>query len=62
MCGKKIFKSKSLTFEDVDVSKNREAANEMVIKSGLGGIQVIGINGNIIVGFDQATIDKLIGA
>ncbi len=59
---KKYLTSKNVKFEEVDVSKNREAAYEMVKKSGQRGVPVIDINGSIIVGFDQATIDKLIHA
>ena len=57
---KKYLTSKNIAFEDLDVSKNREAAAEMVKKSGQRGVPVIEINGNFIVGFDQATIDKLL--
>jgi glutaredoxin len=57
---KKYLKSKSVAFEDIDVSRDREAASEMVRKSGQRGVPVIDINGNIIVGFNQATIDRLI--
>ena len=32
---------------------------EMIKKSGQRGVPVIDINGKIIVGFDQARIDKL---
>ena len=59
---KKYLTSKNVPFEDLDVSRNREAAMEMVHKSGQRGVPVIEINGNIIVGFDQATIDRLISA
>lgn len=57
---KNYLKSKNVQFEEVDVSKNREAAMEMVQKSGQRGVPVLDINGSIIVGFDQATIDTLI--
>lgn len=57
---KNYLTSKHVQFEDVDVSRNREAAMEMVQKSGQRGVPVIDINGKIIVGFDQATIDTLI--
>ncbi|MBU3110105.1 glutaredoxin family protein [Clostridium lacusfryxellense] len=56
---KDYLRSKNFAFEDVDVSKNREAAMEMIKKSGQRGVPVIDINGKIIVGFDQARIDKL---
>ena len=57
---KDYLRSKNYTFKDFDVSKNWEAAAEMIKKSGQRGVPVIEINGKIIVGFDQATIDKLI--
>ena len=59
---KNFLASKNVQFEDVDVSRNREAAMEMIQKSGQRGVPVIDINGKIIVGFDQATIEKLIRA
>ena len=57
---KDYLKSKNFAFEDLDVSRNREAAMEMIKKSGQRGVPVIDINGKIIVGFDQTTIDKLL--
>jgi len=33
----------------------------MMKKSGQGGVPVIDIDGNIVVGFDQEAIDKLLG-
>jgi len=57
---KKYLASKNVKFEEVDVSKSREAAFEMVKKSGQRGVPVLDINGNIIVGFDQNRIDRLI--
>ncbi len=57
---KNYLKSRNVPFEDVDVSKNREAAAEMVRKSGQRGVPVIDIDGSIIVGFDQGAIDSLI--
>ncbi len=57
---KKYLASKNISFQEVDVSKNREAASEMVKKSGQRGVPVLEINGSIIVGFDQNRIDRLI--
>lgn len=59
---KDYLRSKNFAFEDVDVSKNREAAMEMIKKSGQRGVPVIDINGKIIVGFNQDKIDKLMNA
>jgi glutaredoxin-like YruB-family protein len=57
---KNYLASKNVPFEDVDVSRNREAAMEMIQKSGQRGVPVLDINGSIVVGFDQDTIDTLI--
>lgn len=57
---KKYLSSKNIRFDDIDVSENSEAAYEMVRKSGQRSVPVLDINGNIIVGFDKATIDRLI--
>lgn len=57
---KKYLSSKNISYEDLDVSKDRNAAMEMIQKSGQRGVPVLDINGNIIVGFDQNTIDRLI--
>ncbi len=59
---KKYLTSKNVIFEDLDVSRNSEAAMEMIQKSGQRGVPVIDINGKIIVGFDQTTIDSLLSA
>ncbi len=55
---KKFFKDNGIEFEDYDVSADREAADEMVEKSGQMGVPVIDINGNIIVGFNQGAIKR----
>ncbi len=59
---KRYLTSKNVSFDDLDVSKDRNAAAEMVQKSGQRGVPVLDIDGNIIVGFDQKTIDSLINA
>lgn len=57
---KNYLSSKNIVFENLDVSADRDAAMEMISKSGQRGVPVLDINGTIIVGFDQAAIDKLI--
>lgn len=52
--------SKKVAYQDIDVSKDRNAAGEMVQKSGQRGVPVIDFNGTVIVGFDQKAIDQLI--
>ena len=52
--------SKNIAFEDIDVSKNRQGAMEMIQKSGQRGVPVLDIDGQIVIGFDQKKIDELI--
>jgi glutaredoxin-like YruB-family protein len=55
---KDYLKAKGIEFEEKDVSKDREAAREMVEKSGQMGVPQIEINGKIIVGFNRDAIDE----
>lgn len=57
---KDFFKQKNVKFEDVDVSRDRTRAMEMVEKSGQMGVPVIDIGGKIIVGFQPAVFEELI--
>ena len=50
-----------ISFEDVDVSMDQQRAKEMVEKSGQMGVPVIDIDGEIVIGFDRARIDSLLG-
>jgi len=55
---KEFLKEKNVEFEDIDVAANKEAAKEMVDKSGQMGVPVIEIDGKMIVGFDKEAIEK----
>lgn len=55
---KAFLKEKGIKFEDIDVATDQKAAKEMIKKSGQMGVPVIDIDGKIIVGFDQAAIEK----
>lgn len=57
---KRYLDSKNVQYENIDVSADRNAAAEMVRKSGQRGVPVIDIDGNIIVGFDKDRIDSFI--
>jgi glutaredoxin 3 len=58
---KQFLKENNIAFEDVDVSKDQARADEMIDKSGQMGVPVLDIGGEIIVGFDQASIRKALG-
>ncbi len=58
---KNFLKEKGVDFEDVDVSVDRKAAEEMIQKSGQMGVPQIEINEKIIVGFDKGAIERELG-
>ncbi len=51
---------KGIPFVDRNVAVDRDAAKEMIQKSGQMGVPVITIDNEIIVGFNQALLDKLL--
>ena len=55
---KDFLKENNVKFEEVDVSKNQEAAVEMVEKSGQMSVPVIIIDDEVIVGFDRERMRK----
>ncbi len=57
---KEYLSSKGVSFEDVDVSSDQGAADEMVKVSGQMGVPVLVFDGEPIVGFDKTRIDALI--
>ena len=57
---KEFFKEHNIEFEDIDVSQDEKAREEMVEKSGQMGVPVVDINGEIVVGFDRETISQLL--
>ena len=57
---KEFLKQHDIKFEDIDVSKNEKAVEEMVKKSGQMGVPVVDIDGEIVVGFDKEKIVKLL--
>lgn len=58
---KQFLKDNNIIFEEMDVSSNQSAAEEMIRKSGQMGVPVLDIDGEIIVGFDKDRIKALLG-
>ncbi len=52
---------KGIPFDNYDVSVDFDRAMEMIEKSHQRGVPVVDIDGNIVVGFDKAKIDELLG-
>jgi len=57
---KEFLKEKGIEFEELDVSKDKEAREEMIKKSGQMGVPVVEIDGEIVAGFDKEKICKLL--
>lgn len=58
---KDYLKEKKVKFTDIDVAEDRAMAMEMIKKSGQRGVPVIEIDNEIVIGFDKAKIDSLLG-
>jgi glutaredoxin-like YruB-family protein len=55
---KEYLSQKGINYKEVDVSQNREAAQEMIQISGARSVPVIVIGDEVIVGFDSNRIDQ----
>jgi glutaredoxin-like YruB-family protein len=62
-CGraKTYLRSRGVSFREVDVSRDPVAARDLVRRTGQMGVPVIEIDGQSIIGFDQARIDSALG-
>lgn len=58
---KEFFKKNKVAFEDKNVASDHQAVEEMIKKSGQMGVPVIDVDGQIVVGFDQGKLSKLLG-
>jgi len=59
---KEYLSQKKVSFTEYDVAADRDKAREMVEKSKQMGVPVVIIDDDIVVGFNQAEIDKLLAA
>lgn len=57
---KDYLNNKEVKFEDLNVAENREAATQMVERTGQRGVPVVEIDGNMVIGFNQPEIDRLL--
>ena len=57
---KEFLEQKSIEFTDINVAEDKEAAQEMVKKSGQMGVPVIDIDGEIVIGFDEEKLRELL--
>ncbi len=57
---KNYLRKRGVNFREIDVSRNQSAAEHLVARSGQMAVPQIDINGRLIVGFDQAKIERLL--
>ncbi len=57
---REFFKKYKIKFKNADVGVNVKAAQEMVKKTGQQGVPVIDVNGNIVIGYDEDKLKKLL--
>ena len=53
---KEFLTEHNVAFEEINVAADVEKRKEMIEKSGQMGVPVIDIDGEIMVGYDQATL------
>ncbi|MBM3246355.1 MAG: NrdH-redoxin [Candidatus Omnitrophica bacterium] len=58
---KQFLGENNVIFQDIDVSGNQQAAEEMIRKTGQMAVPAIDIEGEIIVGFDREKIKSALG-
>ena len=54
-------KQHKVRYTDIDVSCDQRTADELVKRSGQMGVPQTDINGEIVVGFNKARINELLG-
>jgi glutaredoxin-like YruB-family protein len=58
---KTYLRSNHIPYREIDVSRDQQAAAEMVRRSGQQGVPQTSIDGQIVVGFDKNRINNLLG-
>lgn len=57
---KEFFKENKVKFKELNVEDNEKYAKEAMEKSGQQGVPVIDVGGEIVVGFDEEKLSKLL--
>ncbi len=57
---KEYFSRKGISYLEYNVAVDRDKAKEMIQKSGQMSVPVITINDEVLVGFNQTLLDKLL--
>ena len=58
---KEFLSQNNISYDEIDISKNKETAKELIARSGQIGVPVLEIDGKIIIGFDKDKIKSALG-
>lgn len=58
---KQFLKENNIDFQNIDVSSDQQAVDDLMQKTGQMGVPVLDIEGEIIVGFDKEKIKIALG-
>ena len=58
---KQFLKENNIEFQNLDVSSDKLAADQMMAKTGQMGVPVLDIDGEFIIGFDKDKIKQSLG-
>jgi len=57
---KEFLTENKIKFKEIDVAEDAKAAKDMIEKSGQQGVPVVEVDGEMIVGFDEEKLKKLL--
>ncbi len=57
---KEFLKLKNIEFQEIDVTQDEKAKDELIKKTGKMEVPVLEIDGQLVVGFDKEKISKLL--
>jgi len=55
---REFLRHNKIEFEEIDIAANRDAALEVIAKSGQRSVPIIDIDGTIIIGYNEAAIKE----
>ncbi len=58
---KDFFAKNGVAYEEFNVAADAKAREEMISKSGQFGVPVTDVDGQFVIGFDQARLSELLG-
>jgi glutaredoxin-like YruB-family protein len=58
---KELFQEHSVPFTEIDVGSDSTKAREMIERSGQMGVPVILVGNDMVIGFDQPKLQRLLG-